>query len=76
MEKKENYLIAFLFVLVIFIIYREKKEHILARPTYFGTMEDVYKAKIKDKKGLDYNDYLIENQFLLNKYMTNKDRIL
>ena len=57
-------------------MFKEKKEHILARPTFFGSMEDVYKARIKDTKGLDYNDYLIENQLLMNKNMTNNDRIL
>ena len=54
---------------------KEKKENVIARPTFFRTLEDVYKYKIKDNKGMNYNDYLIEDQLLLNKSMSIGDRI-
>lgn len=76
MENLELYIIIILFIMVIYFIYTGQQEHILARPTYYGTMEDVYKSRIKNKKGLNFNDYKIEQQFLENKYMTNNDRIL
>ena len=65
-----------MFIVIIYIIWEDKKENILVQPTYFQTMEDVYKYKIKDKKGLNYNDYMLEDQFLLNKSISIGDRIL
>lgn len=67
--------IILILIVIIYIITIEYKEHIVTQPTYFKTMEDVYKYKMKDKKGLSYNDYLIENQLLLNKQVYNNNRI-
>ena len=68
--------IMLIFILIIYIMYNNNNEHIMAQPTYFKTLEDVYKSRIKDKKGLNYNDYIIENHLLLNKPIGIKNRIL
>ena len=72
----EHGIIIVILVLILYIMIKHDKENVLARPTFFESVEDSYKGRIKDKKGLNYNDYLIEDQFLLDKYMTANDRIL
>lgn len=74
---KQNFgLLILFFLLIIFIMCKENKEHILAQPSHFKTMEDVYKARLKDNKGLNYNDYILEGQLLLDKDIGIKNRIL
>lgn len=75
------YYVEIVIVLVLLLAFYAvfvRKENMaeLAAPNFRGSLVDVYRDQIKDKKGMTVDDYALEGQLITGQQIPSEVRIL
>ena len=80
MNCKLGLLIVSLLLIILYLYYvhqQKPTEHVsLAAPDFKSSLVNKYRAEIQDEKGMSVTDYLLENQLLHDKQLSQDVKIL